>query len=102
MNIKQLQISGQELCINYSVEQNGVTYGDWYLPSNYELNLMYTNKATIDAIAGANSGNSFASYYYWSSTEYGVDSAWLQTFADGSQVTSLKSAAFRVRAVRAF
>jgi hypothetical protein len=83
-------------------DKTGKTYGDWYLPSKRELNLMYQNKATIDATAGANGGSSFASDYYWSSTEYDNDYAWIQNFLTGSQNGYLKNGTYRVRAVRAF
>jgi hypothetical protein len=90
------------VCVNYSVTQNSVTYGDWYLPSKYELNLMYINKATINATATANSGSSFASAYYWSSSEYLNGSAWVQSFGSGGQGYGGKGGAYYVRAVRAF
>ena len=47
----------------------GGGYTDWFLPSKDELNLMYTNKATINTTATANGGSSFSSSWYWSSTE---------------------------------
>ena len=90
------------VCANYTVTESGVTYGDWYLPSKEELNLMYQNKAAIDATAGANGGSSFASAYYCSSTETNSTSAWRQFFSDGYQYTSGKSYTSRVHAVRAF
>ena len=90
------------ICNELQVTEGGKTYGDWYLPSKEELNLMYQNKATIDATAGVNGGSGFASAYYWSSTEYNSGSAWKQNFDDGYQGGSGKSSANRVRAVRAF
>ncbi|PKP01226.1 MAG: hypothetical protein CVU11_15820 [Bacteroidetes bacterium HGW-Bacteroidetes-6] len=90
------------ICNELQVTQNIVTYGDWYLPSKYELNLMYTNKSTINATATANSGSSFASAAYWSSTEYDYFDAWLQSFANGIQAYDFKNAPTKVRAVRAF
>ncbi|WP_415061508.1 DUF1566 domain-containing protein [Bdellovibrio sp.] len=53
-------------------------YSDWYLPNRYELNLFYTNKASIP---GLNTSGSF----YWSSTEYSGSYAWYQRFSDGHQ-----------------
>ena len=90
------------ICNELQVTEGGKTYGDWYLPSKEELNLMYQNKATIDATAGVNGGSGFASAYYWSSTEFNNNNAWGQNFANGAQLTSLKTNADRVRAVRAF
>jgi hypothetical protein len=67
-------------------------YTDWYLPSKYELNLMYTYKNVI--------GN-FAPSEYWSSTESGGD-AWLQEFLLGLSYPDAKDQWFHVRAIRAF
>jgi len=86
------------VCGNYL----GGGFGDWYLPSKEELNLMYQNKETIDAVATSNSGSSFAANDYWSSTESGGATAWIQGFIDGLQVNYNKSNAYYVRAVRAF
>ena len=90
------------ICNELQVTEGGKTYGDWYLPSKEELNLMYQNKATIDATAGVNGGSGFASDYYWSSTEYHGISAWKQYFANGTQGFNYKDDAGYVRAVRAF
>ncbi|MDC0257747.1 DUF1566 domain-containing protein [Crocinitomicaceae bacterium] len=76
-------------------------YFDWYLPSKYELNLMYENIGQGNALGLGNVGN-FASFYYWSSTEGGEFGAWRQKFSDGIQSTYTKNFDCRVRAVRAF
>ena len=81
------------LCANLVITSGGVDYGDWYLPSKYELNLMFLQKATI--------GN-FTSSDYWSSTENINGSAWRQRFSSGNQLSSGKNGAYYVRAVRAF
>ena len=87
-----------DICANLSL--NG--FNDWFLPSKDELNEMYQNKASIDATAVANGGGSFASTYYWSSTDYTNSYAWLQNFYTNSQQYSNKNYTIRVRAVRAF
>tara|TARA_B110000240_G_scaffold117656_1_gene131717 strand:+ start:116 stop:361 length:246 start_codon:yes stop_codon:yes gene_type:complete len=81
------------------VTADGVNYGDWYLPSKYELNLMYENIGpTID---GGNVGN-FSNEDYWSSTEYDNEDAWTQYFWNGDQWHDYKNSTYAVRAVRAF
>lgn len=82
-----------KVCADYSVTVGRVTYGDWYLPSKYELNLLYLQKIAVGG---------FASAYYWSSTESNNDNAWIQYFDNGFQSASNKSFTYRVRAVRAF
>jgi hypothetical protein len=91
-----------QMCNDLQITEGGTTYGDWYLPSKYELNLMYTNKATIDVTAAANGGGGFAADWYWSSTENGNFSAWIQYFLNGFRSSSGKSGNEYVRAVRAF
>ena len=81
---------------------NGGGYTDWFLPSKDELNQMYTNKATINTTAAANSGSSFSNDSYWSSTEHIFKQAWRQRFSDGDQYTTWTNNSYRVRAVRAF
>jgi len=90
------------VCANYTAVESGVTYGDWYLPSKEELNLMYQNKATIDATATSNGGSGFASAYYWSSTETSNNFAWYQYFVISYPDYTSKVNSYYVRAVRAF
>jgi chondroitin AC lyase len=69
-------------------------YGDWYLPSKSELNIMYQLK---DMIGG------FTYDMYWSSTELNVGFAWSQNFSGyGGQYNQNKSSAYGVRCVRKF
>jgi hypothetical protein len=78
-----------QLCANYQ----GGGYGDWYLPSKYELDLLYLQKTAVGG---------FASAYYWSSTENGNGFAWEQNFDDGVQNDYDKNFTSYVRAIRAF
>ena len=90
------------ICNELQITEGGKTYGDWYLPSKEELNLMYQNRATINATATANAGSAFADADYWSSTESDNEDAWLQFFATGGQYIFDKNVGLNVRAVRAF
>jgi hypothetical protein len=82
------------VCNEYSVTVDGVTYGDWYLPSKHELNLLYIERATVGG---------FINNSYWSSTESGSYHAWIQVFYVGYQYdTNKEYANLSVRAVRAF
>lgn len=83
-----------------SLTLNG--YSDWYLPSKEELNLMYLNKATIDATAIANGGTAFAITNYWSSTEFSYGNACDLHFSDGSQYFHSTDNTAYVRSVRSF
>ena len=82
-----------KVCSDYSVTADGITYGDWYLPSKYELNLLFFQKDNV--------GN-FANNYYWSSTEFSSLSAWCQNLSNGIQNNQDKSLPYVVRAIRAF
>ena len=68
-------------------------YSDWYLPSKDELNQLYLNQAVVGG---------FANSLYWSSSEYGYNSAWGQYFGNGGQYNYYKNYTLAVRAVRAF
>ena len=71
--------------------QNG--YSDWYLPSKDDLKRLHLAKNTLGG---------FVDYYYWSSTEYSAEDAWVQIFYVGYQYYFIKSVGWCVRAVRAF
>lgn len=80
-------------------------YDDWYLPAKNELNQVYMNRVAIDSTAAANGGEAFEELGYWSSTESDSDTAeaWNHSFfGNGTQQGDGKSAAFQVRAIRAF
>lgn len=92
-----------KVAYDYSVQDDGSTpctrsleeicYDDWYLPSREELNLLYQQKDVLDG---------FASYGYWSSTEYDRFNTWVQDFVSGDQNYYAKNTPFYVRAIRAF
>lgn len=82
-------------CYNYSVTDGTVTYGDWYLPSKYELNLLYLQKNIVGGFSLTQS--------YYSSTEINANSVWMQNFGSGAQLNVGKTSFFgSVRAIRAF
>ena len=98
------------VCNEYSVTETvGVittTYGDWYLPSRYELQLLYAQKSRFLG---------FTNGYYWSSNEWESiynqnNVAWTVLFSDGQAHGYNKghtdaggSRGFiRARAIRAF
>ena len=83
-----------KVCADYSVTVGGTTYGDWYLPSKHELNLLYLQKTVV---GGFNNMG-----YYWSSSEFASLFAWYQDFYDGYQGYNIKDYTSYVRAVRAF
>ncbi len=72
---------------------DGKKYTDWRLPTNYELNLMYNQKAAIGG---------FVEAYYWSSVMNGINYAWLKNFGNGSTDFGSRDSNNHVRAVRAF
>ena len=77
------------VCAKY----NGGGYGDWYLPSKYELNLLYLQRAVVGG---------FSTIGYWSSSEFVITNTWFQRFDNGIQDNTNKANFGRVRAVRAF
>jgi len=83
------------VCNEYSVTVDGVRYGDWYLPSKYELSLLYMQKG-LSGLGG------FVNNVYLSSTEYDSSDEWVQFFSNGNQVHGDKIFPGCVRAIRAF
>jgi hypothetical protein len=65
----------------------------WHLPTKTELNYLYEQK---DAVGG------FGSDGFWSSTDAGTGSAWVQDFITGTQSPLLKFIYTHIRAVRTF
>lgn len=76
-------------------------FSDWYLPSKYELNLMYMNIGQGAPAPNTNVGG-FDDNFYWSSSEYNVFNAWGQFFSTGVQAYYGKNSGPPIRAVRAF
>lgn len=83
--------SSAKLCLDY---YSG-TYGDWFLPSKEELNLMYSNLCLFDV-------GDFRYNLYWSSSESSATHAWPGDFALGTQNVYNKVDVADVRAARAF
>jgi hypothetical protein len=69
------------------------TYSDWYLPSQTELNKLFLNRVAIGGFVVA---------FYWSSSEDGTNTAWVQSFNSNSQAPAVKTDSNRVRPVRSF
>jgi len=82
------------ICNEYSVTVGGVIYGDWYLPSKIELNLLYLQKTVVGGFANSSP--------YWSSTEDTNYHAGNLLFDTGTSTNGSKLNPNYVRAVRAF
>jgi hypothetical protein len=79
-------------------------FDDWFLPSEDELEKMYTFMQVADTPI-----DPLKRSYYWSSSEYDYDNAWTINFKDGQQFDRMKWTvpgpaikAIRTRAIRAF
>jgi hypothetical protein len=67
----------------YCATLNEDGHADWYLPSQDELKVLFQNRLAV----GLSSTDA-----YWSSTEYGSDTAWGQYFGNGGQYSYPKFA----------
>ena len=90
-----------KICADLTIKVGGVTYSDWYLPSNDELKKLWD---MLGNTSGKRTANGFADVNYWSSTENDYDHAWFLNFGnnDGYQGYAAKSNTLSVRAVRTF
>ncbi len=87
----------------YSTNVDGVVYGNWYLPSLDELNLMYRNIGAAAASPLTNIGG-FKSERYYSSNTYkpgGETYGYTTNFANGTNALAIYEL-LNVRAIRAF
>lgn len=82
-------------CANF-VFPNGA---NGYLPAFGEWQVAYNNKTAVNAAMSLIGGTSLGSIYYWSSTQYSADSAWLVNWSNGYASNSGKD---NDRYVRAF
>ena len=77
----------------------GTSAGQWFLPSQDELNEMWL----YSQVVGFNTATyGFASAIYWSSSQYDAYDAWAQYLGTGAQGNGGKANPVRVRPVRAF
>jgi hypothetical protein len=77
------------VCATYK----GGNFADWYLPSKYELNLLYLQKTVVGGFSG----------FYWTSSEYASRDVTHQNFADGDNSGGMtKSLTRNVRPIRSF
>lgn len=83
-SLYQIEEDGLTSCDMMTSPEENVCYGGWYLPSAYELKLLY---AALHETGLA----SFSPAFYWSSTEANVSEAWLINFANGERLVSSKS-----------
>lgn len=83
----------ERMCTYYSVAVANVTYRNWYLPSKYELNLLYEQKKLVGG---------FADDFYWSSTMDDYGFLWLLNFSNATQYRKGRYCIGYVRAIRAF
>ena len=79
-------------CNEYNVTVGGVTYANWYLPSSYELNLLYNQRVVVGGFNGS----------YWTSNESGNTLAIFLDFTVGAIYGTTKDAIHSVRAIREF
>ena len=78
-------------------------FEDWRAPTKDEICAIYANLGpNVTAAAAFKTGQpeAFDERWYWTSTEYDSDYAWMQHFDDGILIDEAKGCAYRVRAVR--
>ena len=84
----------------------------WYLPTPFQLRLLYARLPLVSPALLAAGGSDMAFYEYWSSAEYNATSAWYIAFGytynntvsvnSGGVYSANKTSSYHVRAVRNF
>jgi len=88
-----------QLCADHTNANTGTgVYSDWYLPSQDELNKLYTNRTSVHYFASSR----FDTTQYWSSSESGKEHARYESFLHSTQGNAQKYLGYRVRGVRSF
>jgi len=91
-NTKAMLASGKKCPIaEWAASLKVGGHRDFYVPSFRELRLLWARTPDL-----------FQRRWYWSSSQYSADWAWVQLFTGGYQSTSVKGYEGRVRAVRRF
>ena len=76
----------------------GGGFTDWFLPSKYQLDILYFRKSLVGGFS-----SSILDAYYWSSTEFSYNEAWKYDFTGLMYDYKVsKNSAGRVRPIRAF
>lgn len=84
-------------------EENCCSFRDGDNASSIPAGYPYTEQEPEQTVASAfqdGGAEAFADVWYWSSTQYSPDNAWIQDFDDGFQLTYHKDYELRARAVR--
>jgi hypothetical protein len=97
--------AGQD-AVDYAITLDSVTYADWFLPSQDELNELclaakVTRPSDTTCVPGSLKSG-FASGSYWSSTEFTDTAVYSQNLSAGELEASEKNFPANVRVVRSF
>lgn len=76
----------------------GGGYNDWYLPSQWELNMCYQSAGIVTKVLGT--ANGFSASNYWCSTEFFTTDSFTLDFQQSFFYPTAKSFSNNVRAVR--
>jgi hypothetical protein len=89
------------ICNELEVTEGGITYGDWYLPSLYELSLMNENIGYGNAFGLGNVGGFSDNDFYWTSNQASYGEVFILLF-NGPIMLDSSDWTNYIRAVRAF
>jgi hypothetical protein len=98
--------AGQD-AVDYSVTLDSVTYADWFLPSQDELNELclaakVTRPSTSTCVSGSLKSGFVSNGFYWSSTQFSSTTGYGQVLTSGDPELSVKNFPANVRVVRSF
>lgn len=90
------------IAAHMATNYDGTSFSDWFLPSRDELLELHSNKNIVNTTAVENGGSAISTIFYWSSTENGINNAYVVSFSPGNSGNSAKRNSYGVRAIRAF
>ena len=83
-----------------NLSMNG--FDDWFFPSRFEMDYVYSNRTIINTTAIVNGGGNLSNGKYWTSSQFNEYLAISYRFSDGVSDVDPKSTTLNVRAIRAF
>lgn len=105
-NVTNTETYAAGFCNKYSrinVNDNGLTAGRWWLPSEGEMAMIWANFDKINfALSKISGATQLMQNWYWSSTQTSKDISWSIHLGYGNIDTYRKNNAFSVRPVSAF
>lgn len=83
--------------MDYAARSKAHGHKDWRVPTENELHQLFKHRADI---GNFDETGDIGRGWYWSSSQGGINNAWMQRFRHGNRISNLKNLAASLRCVR--